>query len=201
MPFRPRRSSRPRQGSTSAYRGDRRRRVRHLDRRASAPRRASRDPGRRLRPGPQPRLVRRRIAHDPRRLRQGRDLLPHGARQPGRMEGAAAPLPACRSSSTRRAVLLPEATSLFRPTVVAVHRELGLPIEALTAPQMARRFPMIDFAGVEAGLFEPGFGALMARRAVQTLVERLRRATAATYRAGAGRRRRRRRRPARRASL
>ena len=52
------------------------------------------------------------------------------------------------------------------------HRELGLPSEALSAAQMARRCPMIDFAGVHAGIFEPGFGALMARRAVQTLVER-----------------------------
>ena len=34
---------------------------------------------------------------------------------------------------------------------------------------------MIDFTGIEVGLFEPGFGALMARRAVQTLVAALRR--------------------------
>jgi sarcosine oxidase len=31
---------------------------------------------------------------------------------------------------------------------------------------------MIDFSGVRNGLFEPGFGALMARRSVQTLVDR-----------------------------
>jgi glycine/D-amino acid oxidase-like deaminating enzyme len=37
---------------------------------------------------------------------------------------------------------------------------------------MKRRWPVIDFDGVQAGLFEPGFGALMARRAVQTLVEK-----------------------------
>jgi glycine/D-amino acid oxidase-like deaminating enzyme len=55
---------------------------------------------------------------------------------------------------------------------LAVHRRLGLPTESLSAAQMARRFPMIDFAGVTAGMFEPGFGALMARRAVQTLVAR-----------------------------
>ena len=53
-----------------------------------------------------------------------------------------------------------------------VHRQLGLPSEALDAAQMARRFPMIDFAGVHAGIYEPGFGALMARRSVQTLVAR-----------------------------
>jgi glycine/D-amino acid oxidase-like deaminating enzyme len=59
----------------------------------------------------------------------------------------------------------------FRDSL-AVHRALGLPTEALTAEQMSRRFPMIDFTGITVGLFEPGFGALMARRAVQTLVKR-----------------------------
>ena len=53
-----------------------------------------------------------------------------------------------------------------------VNRALGLPIEELNRAQMQRRFPMIDFGGVEVGMFEPGFGALMARRAVQTLVKR-----------------------------
>lgn len=55
---------------------------------------------------------------------------------------------------------------------LAVHRKLGLPTEQLSPESMARRFPMIDFAGVHSGLFEPAFGALMARRAVQTLVKR-----------------------------
>ena len=53
---------------------------------------------------------------------------------------------------------------------LAAHRSLGLPTEALGPADMARRFPMIDFTGIHAGIFEPGFGALMARRAVQTLV-------------------------------
>lgn len=65
----------------------------------------------------------------------------------------------------------PGEEAYFRDSLAA-HRALGLPIEALSAAQMARRFPMIDFAGVSVGLFEPGFGALMARRAVQTLVMR-----------------------------
>jgi len=56
---------------------------------------------------------------------------------------------------------------------IAVNRRLGLPIEILSREHMARRFPMIDFAGVETGFFEPRFGALMARRAVQTLVRRM----------------------------
>jgi sarcosine oxidase len=51
----------------------------------------------------------------------------------------------------------------------AAHKAIGLPTELLNAAQMQARFPMIDFAGVEIGLYEPGFGALMARRAVQTL--------------------------------
>src|SRR3982751_3788123 len=59
---------------------------------------------------------------------------------------------------------------------IAAHKEFGLPTQLMTRPEMARRFPMIDFDGVNFGLYEPGFGALMARRAVQTLVERFVRA-------------------------
>ena len=57
----------------------------------------------------------------------------------------------------------------FRQSV-RVNRQLGLPIEELNRAQLRRRFPMIDFDGIEFGMFEPAFGALMARRAVQTLV-------------------------------
>ncbi|MEO7865581.1 MAG: FAD-dependent oxidoreductase [Sphingomicrobium sp.] len=56
---------------------------------------------------------------------------------------------------------------------VTVNRRLGLPIEQMDRAQMARRFPMIDFAGVETGFLEPRFGALMARRAVQTLARQI----------------------------
>lgn len=55
---------------------------------------------------------------------------------------------------------------------LVVNRSLGLPVEELSQAELATRFPMIDFAGVEMGMFEPGFGALMARRSVQTLVQR-----------------------------
>ncbi len=55
---------------------------------------------------------------------------------------------------------------------VAAHESHGLPTEVLTRAEMARRFPMIDFDGVRVGLYEPGFGVLMARRSVQTLVDR-----------------------------
>jgi glycine/D-amino acid oxidase-like deaminating enzyme len=54
---------------------------------------------------------------------------------------------------------------------IAVHQRLGLPLEQMDGGQLQRRFPMIDFSDVTVGLFEPGFGALMARRAVQTLVK------------------------------
>jgi len=63
----------------------------------------------------------------------------------------------------------PEADPFLAQTM-AVHRRLGLPTELLEAREMRRRFPQIDFGGVAAGLYEPRFGALMARRAVQTLV-------------------------------
>jgi glycine/D-amino acid oxidase-like deaminating enzyme len=53
---------------------------------------------------------------------------------------------------------------------VEVHRRLKLPTKLLDRREMRRRFPMIDFDGVELGLWEPEFGLLMARRAVQTMV-------------------------------
>ncbi len=55
---------------------------------------------------------------------------------------------------------------------IAAHRKFGLPTDVLTQAEMARRFPMIDFDGIKVGLYEPGFGALMARRSVLTLVDR-----------------------------
>ena len=55
---------------------------------------------------------------------------------------------------------------------IAAHRQLGLPTEVLSQAEMTRRFSMIDFDGIQIGLYEPGFGALMARRAVLTLVDR-----------------------------
>ena len=55
---------------------------------------------------------------------------------------------------------------------IAAHEQLGLATEALTQAEMAKRFPMIDFAGITVGLYEPAFGALLARRSVLTLVDR-----------------------------
>ena len=66
----------------------------------------------------------------------------------------------------------------FFPTVepyvedtIRVHGALGLPTERLDQAALARRFPMIDFTGIAVGLYEPRFGVLMARRAVETLVQ------------------------------
>lgn len=80
-------------------------------------------------------------------------------------------------------VFIPAGILFFFPTEepyvqdsIAAHRELKLPTEVLSQREMARRFPMIDFDGIKTGLYEPGFGVLMARRAVQTLVDRFVRA-------------------------
>jgi monomeric sarcosine oxidase len=62
----------------------------------------------------------------------------------------------------------PEADPFLEQTM-RVHRRMGLPTVLMESGEMRRRFPQIDFTGVAAGLYEPGFGALMARRAVQTL--------------------------------
>ena len=64
----------------------------------------------------------------------------------------------------------PRPEPYFEQTVAA-HTEAGLPTEVLARRELEQRFPMFDFDGVEIGFFEPGFGALIAQRAVQTLVE------------------------------
>jgi sarcosine oxidase len=51
-----------------------------------------------------------------------------------------------------------------------VHRRLGIPIDLLGGAALRERAPAIAFQPGDIGLYEPRFGALMARRAVQTLV-------------------------------
>ncbi|HYJ53588.1 MAG TPA: FAD-dependent oxidoreductase [Allosphingosinicella sp.] len=51
-----------------------------------------------------------------------------------------------------------------------VHRQLGVPIDLLSGAALRRAAPAIAFNDGDIGLYEPRFGALMARRAVQTLV-------------------------------
>lgn len=53
---------------------------------------------------------------------------------------------------------------------MALQRSLGIPIEKLGVPEMKKRWPQIDFAGIEVGVLQPTMGALMARRGVRTLV-------------------------------
>lgn len=53
---------------------------------------------------------------------------------------------------------------------IAIQRALGIPIEKLTAAEMSRRWPQINFDGVAVGVMQPTMGALMARRSVQALV-------------------------------
>jgi len=48
---------------------------------------------------------------------------------------------------------------------------VGVEHERLSVQQLERRFPQISPAGIEWALWEPGSGALMARQAVQVLVE------------------------------
>jgi glycine/D-amino acid oxidase-like deaminating enzyme len=51
-----------------------------------------------------------------------------------------------------------------------VHKRLNLPIESLSRAELTKRFPQFFWEDIEVGLYESDFGALMARRAVQTLV-------------------------------
>ena len=53
---------------------------------------------------------------------------------------------------------------------LATYRQLGLPIDLYGGATLRQRAPAMAFAQDDVALFEPGFGALMARRAVQTLV-------------------------------
>ena len=76
-------------------------------------------------------------------------------------------------------IFIPAGILFFFPTEepyvrdsIAAHKRFGLPTDVLSQAEMARRFPMIDFTGISVGLYEPEFGALMARRAVLTLVDR-----------------------------
>ncbi len=56
---------------------------------------------------------------------------------------------------------------------LAVHAKLGLPTQVLERSALRQRWPQARWDDVALGLFEPEFGALMARRAVQTLVQEL----------------------------
>lgn len=125
--------------------------------------------------GGESRLIRAAYGRDSIYTRMARNSLPHW-----KALSATAGLP----------IFLPTGILFFFGTeeayfldTVAAHRELGLSTEVLSRAEMAKHFPMFDFEGITAGIFEPEFGALMARRAVQTLVERFVRA-GGNYRTG-----------------
>jgi monomeric sarcosine oxidase len=54
---------------------------------------------------------------------------------------------------------------------IEVHQRAGIPLEVLERAALTKRFPQISLDGVELGLYEHDRGILMARRAVQTLVQ------------------------------
>jgi sarcosine oxidase len=54
---------------------------------------------------------------------------------------------------------------------IDVHRRLQLATQELDRAALEQRWPQVNWKDIEVGLFEPQFGVLMARRAVQTLVK------------------------------
>jgi sarcosine oxidase len=54
---------------------------------------------------------------------------------------------------------------------IEVHQRAGIPLEVFDRATLAKRFPQVEWDGVELGLYEHDRGVLMARRAVQTLVQ------------------------------
>jgi glycine/D-amino acid oxidase-like deaminating enzyme len=54
---------------------------------------------------------------------------------------------------------------------IEVHQRMGIPLEVFDRAALAKRFPQVVWDGVELGLYEHDRGVLMARRAVQTLVQ------------------------------
>jgi monomeric sarcosine oxidase len=53
---------------------------------------------------------------------------------------------------------------------IAVHQRLKLPTQELDRAALEQRYPQVYWKDIEVGLFEPQFGVLMARRAVQMLL-------------------------------
>ena len=63
---------------------------------------------------------------------------------------------------------------------LAVHAKLELPTQVLEPAELVQRWPQVRWDDVALGLFEPQFGALIARRAVQMLVREFEEAGGAT---------------------
>src|SRR6202042_493789 len=54
---------------------------------------------------------------------------------------------------------------------IATMRAIGAEFEEIAHDELRRRFPQISFEDGEWGIFEPDSGVLLARRAVQVVVE------------------------------
>lgn len=66
------------------------------------------------------------------------------------------------------------AQDAYAAATLATLRRLDVPHERLTLDVMRERWPQCRFPGAAFGVLEPGSGVLMARRAVQALVDELR---------------------------
>jgi sarcosine oxidase len=60
----------------------------------------------------------------------------------------------------------------YATATMAAHKTMKLPTILLDRAAMVQKFPQMDFSDIALGLYEPKLGILMARRAVQTLVDR-----------------------------
>lgn len=63
--------------------------------------------------------------------------------------------------------------NVFLPDNIAVLEKHGVAFDKLGTTDLRRRYPHVHFDDGEWGIFEPQAGALMARRAIQTLVAQL----------------------------
>jgi sarcosine oxidase len=64
-----------------------------------------------------------------------------------------------------------EADNKFEAGSLPVLTDAGIPFEQITARDLARRWPQINFDRVEWGIFEPESGYLLARASAQAVVE------------------------------
>ena len=113
------------------------------------------------------------------RAAYGKDAIytPDGAGFACRMEGAERRLGPADLPPMRHPVLLPDRAALSRATPSRCTARSACRPRCWTAPRNGPPLPDDRFRGDRrSGLFEPDFGALMARRAVQTLVDRFVRA-------------------------
>lgn len=69
--------------------------------------------------------------------------------------------------------LTPPGDDFARSSIPAL-KESGIPYEELDAAQAARRWPQIDFNGLDGAVFEPEAGFLTARRACEMVLDRFR---------------------------